>query len=182
MRLTLPIISICACIIINSSCATRRMTKAGFSEINKPTVTFKPRNANQLSDAEDMIAFHFISTDLKYLPKYVDVSYFSVSKRYDTLYSNLKNWNKTKLNFSRKRQYRLYADAAGTNHLLDLEIKYVSNHMKYKLKYIDGSSGKTFWKMKLRWPSLLFGSRKKNPDLLMKKKFIKKFPYKSATS
>jgi hypothetical protein len=196
------------------------MTHAGFSEKNKPTVTFKPQNVNRLSDAENMIAIHYLRDDLMYLSKYIDVNYVSVNKKLDSLHSNLNYWNKIKLAFSHKHQYRSYADATGTDHLLVLGVKttydtvftpeessrlwdhlwegssdpikelvgakeahymketYFINHIKYKLRYIDGHSGKTLWKMKCRWPSFLFGSKKKNPILLIKKKFEKKFPFK----
>lgn len=220
MKLKLITIPLSCFIFVFCGCSTHRMTQAGFSGTNRPTVTIKPQNPNRLSDAEDMIAFHFLSNDLKYQPKYMDVSYGSVSKKYDSLYSNLNYWNKTKLTFSRKRQYRLYANATGTDHLLVLGVKtiydtvftpeqssrlwdhlwegssdftkelvgakeahymketYFINHIKYKLRYIDAHTGKSLWKMKCRWPSLFFGSKRKNPILLIKKKFEKRFPYK----
>jgi hypothetical protein len=175
-----------------------------------------------LSGGELAVAYSFLSNENKYLPKYVEVNYDSVNKTFDSLYSNLNYWNKTKFSISRKRQYRLYADATSTDHLLDLEINiiydtifteeqstrlwdhlwennndltkelvgakeahyiketYFINHIKYKLRYIDGHSGKTMWSMRYRWPSILFGSKKQNPVLLIKKKFDKKFPYKLA--
>lgn len=122
MRIILPSIFLFACIIIVSSCGAGRMTNASSSGTNKRTVTIKTHNANQLSGEEAAIASAFLSNEKKYFPKYVEINYESVNKRFDSLYSNLNYWNKTKLSFSRKRQYRLYADATGTDHLLDLDV------------------------------------------------------------
>lgn len=211
------IISIC-------SCGPVRMTNARSSGASKRTVTFNTHNANQLSGGEEAVANSFLSNEKKYFPKYVEVNYDSVNNTFDSLYSKLNYWNKTKYSFSRMRQNRLYADAAGTDHLLDLEIhiiydtlrtaeeskrlwdhlwennnsitkelvgakeahyikeSYQIKKIKYKLRYIDGHTGKTMWRMKCRWPAGLFGSKKQNPVLLIKNKFDKKFPYKLADS
>jgi hypothetical protein len=209
--------------IFINSCTSVRLTNAGFSGASKRTVTFNTHNANQLSDAEEAIANMFLSNEMNYIPKYVEINYDNVNKRLDSLYSSLNYWNKVKYSLSRKRPYRMYADAAGTDHLLDLEIHiiydkiqaagerpilwdflwkniddiikeleaeeahymyetYNINHIKYKLRYIDGYSGKTFWKMRCRWPSAFFGSRKHNPILKILKKFDRRFPYKLVNS
>lgn len=220
MKAISPAILLLFCMIFVCSCGSGKMTHAGFSETSKPTVTFKTHNTNQLNGPEEVLASTFLSNEKNYLPKYVKIDYDAVNKVFDSLYSNLNYWNKTKLDLSRKKQYRLYADAAKTDYLLDLEINivydtifsaeqssrlwdhlwedssaltkelvgakeahyftatYHINHIKYKLRYIDGHSGKTMWSMRYRWPSILFGSKKQNPVLQIKKKFAKKFPYK----
>lgn len=222
MKLILQTFFLSACITSIYSCSTGQKTNASSLETNKRTVTFKTHNANQLNGAEEVVASTLLSNEKKYLRTYVEINYDSVNKRFDSLYSNLSYWNKTKFIMSRKRQYRLYADATRTDHILDLEINitydtifteeqstrlwdhlwedsneltkelvgaeeahyiketYFINHIKYKLRYIDGHSGKTMWSMGYRWPSILFGSKKQNPALLIKKKFDKKFPYKLA--
>lgn len=220
MRLILPKVLLFVCIVIICSCSSGRIYNTGSLGTNKRTVTFKPFNANQLNGPEGAVASSFLNNEKKYLPKYVEINYDSTNKKFDSLYSNLNYWNKTKLGFSRKRRYRLYADATGTDHLLDLNIHttydtirtaqesdrlwdhlwensnsfvkelvgakeahyitetYNIKKIKYKLRYIDGNSGKTLWRMRCRWPTGLFNSKKKNPVLLIKNKFDKKFPYK----
>lgn len=116
----------------------------------------------------------------------------------------------------------MYAEASGTDHLLELRIyasydtvktavesnriwdhlwensdeltkelvganeahyyteSYNIKNVKYKLRYVDGHSGKTMWRMRYRWPARFFGSKKQNPVLRIKNKFEKKFPYKFA--
>jgi len=170
--------------------------------------------------AEEVVASSYLSNEKKYLSKYVEMNYDSVNNRFDSLYSKLNYCNKTKLGLSRKMQYRFYAIASRTDHLLDMEINmiydtiksaeesdriwdhlwennnsltkelvganyahfsketYKLRKIKYKLRYIDGHSGRTLWRMKCRWPAMFFSSKKQNPVLLIKKKFDKKFPYK----
>lgn len=201
-------------------CGTGRgLSNVNSSTPNKPTVTFKTNNTNQLNEAEDSIASCFLDSGNRFIPKYIAVNYDSVNNRFDSLYSSLNHMNKIKFIFSRKRQYRFYSDAAGTDYLLVMEIhcsydttrtshtstrlwdhlwknsgdltkelvganetRYVEEtyqvrKIKYKLKYIDGSSGKTLWSTRCRW-NKLFRSKKKNPVLLIKNKFKKRFPYK----
>lgn len=57
---------------------------------------------------------------------------------------------------------------------------YKIKKINYKLRYIDGHTGKTMWSMSCRWPAGLFGFNKKSPDMLIKNKFEKKFPFKLA--
>jgi hypothetical protein len=224
MRLIFPIIFLSACMVGISSCSTGRITNASSLETNKPTITFKTHNARQLNSPEEVVASTFLSNENNYIQKYVEINYDSANKRFDSLYSNLNFWNKTKFILSRKKQYRLYAAAADTDHLLDLEVNIVydtiftaersaklwdhlweeSNvltkelvgakeahyhketyhirRIKYKLRCIDGLSGKTMWSMRCRWPGGLFGLKKQSPALLIKNKFDRKFPYKLAVN
>lgn len=220
MKLTYRIIILINCILFICSCSTFRMTNRGALQKSKRTVTFKVHNANRMNGVEEAIASCFKLNENDYFPNYVEVNYDSTNMRFDSLYSSLNYWNKTRVGFSRKRQYRLYADATGTDHLLDMDIRitydtirtaqesdrlwdhlwennnpttkelvgakeahfytetYNIKKIKYKLRYIDGHSGKTLWSMRCHWPTGLLGLNKENPVLLIKEKFEKKFPYK----
>lgn len=65
----------------------------------------------------------------------------------------------------------------GANEAHFIRETYQINNIKYKLRYIDGYTGKTLWRMQYKWPSF-FGAKKQNPVLMIKKKFERRFPYK----
>ena len=76
-----------------------------------------------------------------------------------------------------KNSGELTKEFVGANESHYVEETYQVRKIKYELKYVDGHSGKTLWRTKCRW-NRLFRSKKKNPVLLIKNRFNKKFPYK----
>lgn len=219
MRLNFLIAYLFAIIISICSCSAGRISNSLSTGTEKRTVTFRTHNRVELNDPEKAIASEFLRHEQMYFPKYVETNYDSVNSLVNSLYSELNFWNQIKYGFSRKRQYRLYASAAGTDHLLNLdehitydtirtaeeskrlwdhlwennnsftkllvgakEAHYIRetyhiNNIKYKLRYIDGHTGKTLWRMRCKWPKF-FGTKKQNPALIIKKKFERMFPYK----
>ena len=59
----------------------------GFSGPSKRTVTFMVHNANQLSDAEAAIADIILNNQMNFIPKYVEMDYDIVNKRFDSAYA-----------------------------------------------------------------------------------------------
>lgn len=122
MRYLLASIFLFSGIISICSCGAGNMKNVNTIGMNKRTVTFKPHEANNLSGAEEAIASRILINENTYLPRYVEVNYESVNSLFDSLYSNLNYWDKSRFISSSKRQYRLYANAAGTDQLLYLDI------------------------------------------------------------
>jgi len=180
-----------------------------FPAAQKRTVTFMihhMQGSQDLNPAEQTIV-DCLKKEPGYLPEYIEVNYDSVEHIYGQLYS--------KLNFEdhlfheRKNQYMLFAKAAGTDHVMDLEmetqydtiitppkertilqrwllgmkdtpeeISYSIREIKFRLRYVEGHTGKTLWKMSCRYPSGFFGGRRDNAMDELAYRFRKEFPFK----
>jgi hypothetical protein len=162
---------------------------------------------NELNSFENAIAACFEEHKDIYFSQYVYINYDSVLKEFKQSYGNLSYMKKSfaskkykyKL-FAKKASvdhlmlietetkydtnttegidYSLFEEIVFNREDIPKKEKLVVREVTYKLKYIDGHSGKKLWQMKLKWsPNSLSKKKRIDPVLLFKEKFELTYPF-----
>ena len=107
--------------IVCSGCSLSPLSHKGMRNMPQRTVTIYPKGKYSLPDV--IIASSFIRNQGSYLPQYVRVNYDTVFGKYYTMKRMYSAWGRARINLSNKRQCKLFARAAGTDHVIHIKEK-----------------------------------------------------------